>query len=148
VQTCCQLKALVVEEDETEGDYRAILNFGHTLGHAIESATEYKDFLHGEAVAIGMAFAVHLSHQRGLCSAATKERVCRLLKKAGLPAVIPKTLSRENLLLGLETDKKVAGGKVKFVGIEEIGRTRFEYLSAQEIIGYLRGGLQHAGSEH
>ncbi len=148
VQTCCQLKALVVEEDETEGDYRAILNFGHTLGHAIESATEYKDFLHGEAVAIGMAFAVHLSHQRGLCSAATKERVCRLLKKAGLPAVIPKTLSRENLLLGLETDKKVAGGKVKFVGIEEIGRTRFEYLSAQEIIGHLRRGLQHARSEH
>jgi len=148
VKTCCQLKALVVEEDETERDYRAILNFGHTLGHAIESATEYKDFLHGEAVAIGMAFAVHLSHQRGLCSAATKERVCRLLKKAGLPAVIPKTLSRENLLLGLETDKKVAGGKVKFVGIEEIGRTRFEYLSAQEIIRHLRGGLQHAGGGH
>ena len=146
VKTCCQLKALVVEEDETEGDYRAILNFGHTLGHAIESATEYKQFLHGEAVAMGMAFAVHVSHQRGLCNAATKERVCRLLKKAGLPVALPKTLTRESLLLGIETDKKVAGGKVKFVCIEDIGRTRFEHLSAPEIVGYLRGGLQqHAG---
>jgi 3-dehydroquinate synthase len=138
VKTCCQLKALVVEEDETEGDYRAILNFGHTLAHAIESATEYRQFLHGEAVAIGMVFAAHLSHQRRLCSAETKERVGRLLKKAGLPVNIPKTLTRESLLLGIETDKKVAGGKVKFVCIEDIGRTHFEYLSAQEIAGYLR----------
>src|SRR5215510_13354026 len=67
IRTCCQLKALVVEEDETEGDYRAILNFGHTLGHAIENATEYKRFLHGEAVAIGMVFAAQLSCKRGLC---------------------------------------------------------------------------------
>lgn len=141
VKTCCQLKALVVEEDETEGDYRAILNFGHTLGHAVESATEYRQFLHGEAVAMGMAFAAHLSHQRGLCRAETKDRVCRLLKKAGLPIVIPKALTQESLLLGIETDKKVAGGKVKFVCIEDIGRTRFEYLNVQEIMGYLKGGL-------
>jgi len=141
VKTCCQLKALVVEEDETEGDYRAILNFGHTLGHAIESATEYRQLLHGEAVAMGMAFAVHLSYQRGLCLAETKERVCRLLKKSGLPIGIPKALTRESLLLGIETDKKVAGGKVKFVCIEDIGRTRFEYLNAQEVVGYLKGGL-------
>ena len=148
VKTCCQLKALVVEEDETEGDYRAILNFGHTVGHAIESATEYKLFRHGEAVAMGMAFAVHLSHQRGLCSATTKERVARLLKRAGLPIVIPKTLTRDSLLLGIEADKKVAGGKVKFVCIEEIGRTRFDYLTASEILGYLRGGTQSSGGGH
>jgi 3-dehydroquinate synthase len=137
IKTCCQLKALVVEEDETEGDYRAILNFGHTLGHAIESATEYKRFLHGEAVAIGMSFAVRLSHKRGLSSAETSERVNRLLKKAGLPMEIPKTLKGEHLLLGIETDKKIAGGKVKFVCIEEVGKTRFEYLEAKEIVGYL-----------
>ncbi|MBI3795947.1 MAG: 3-dehydroquinate synthase [Deltaproteobacteria bacterium] len=148
VKTCCQLKALVVEEDETEGDYRAILNFGHTVGHAIERATEYKLFLHGEAVAMGMAFAMHLSQQRGLCSATTKERVCRLLKTAGLPVVIPQTLTRESLLLGIEADKKVAAGKVKFVCIEEIGRTRFEHLTAQEVMGYLRGGIRHAGGGH
>jgi 3-dehydroquinate synthase len=149
IKTSCQLKALVVEEDETEGDYRAILNFGHTLGHAIETATEYKRFLHGEAVALGMVFALHLSQQRGLCSAAVKERVTRLIKKAGLPVEIPKTLSRDSLLLGIETDKKATSGKVKFVCLEDIGKTRFEYLSAQEIVGYLRGGSQqHAGGGH
>lgn len=137
IRTCCQLKALVVEEDETEGDYRAILNFGHTLGHALESATEYKHFLHGEAVAIGMAFATHLSCARGLCPAETGERIYRLLRKAGLPVEIPHSLKPEHLLLGIEADKKVAGGKVKFVGIEEIGRTRFVSLDAREIVGYL-----------
>src|SRR5205814_6385473 len=88
VKTCCQLKALVVEEDETEGDYRAILNFGHTLGHALETATNYKQFLHGEAVAIGMAFAAHLSQRRNLCDAKVSDQICRLLKKTGLPVAI------------------------------------------------------------
>jgi len=137
IQTCCQLKALVVEEDETEGDYRAILNFGHTLGHALESVTEYKRFLHGEAVAIGMAFAAHLSNKRGLCSAQVKERVCRLVKKAGLPVVVPKELKDEHLLRGIAIDKKALGGKIKFVCIEELGKTRFDYLTVEEIGGYL-----------
>src|SRR4029077_12958458 len=71
VRTCCQLKALVVAEDETEGGYRAILNFGHTLGHAIESLTDYTTYLHGEAVAIGMIAAVRVSHRLGLCDEET-----------------------------------------------------------------------------
>jgi 3-dehydroquinate synthase len=137
IKTCCQLKALVVEEDETESDYRAILNFGHTLGHAIESATEYKQFLHGEAVAIGMAFASHLSHKRGWCSGMVEQRVRKLLKKAGLPVDIPKDLKGEYLLFGLATDKKMAGGKVKFVCLEDVGKTRFEYLETKEIRTYL-----------
>jgi 3-dehydroquinate synthase len=137
IKTCCQLKALVVEEDETEGDYRAILNFGHTLGHAIESATEYKRFLHGEAVAIGMVFAASLSHKRGFCGAEVSERVCRLIKKAGLPIQIPKDLKDIHLLRGMATDKKVAGGKIKFVCIEELGKTRFDHLTIEEIGGYL-----------
>jgi 3-dehydroquinate synthase len=138
ITTCCQLKALVVEEDETEGDYRAILNYGHTLGHAIESATNYKQFLHGEAVAIGMVFAAHLSHKRGLCDATVSERVSRLIKKAGLPVDLPKELKKsEYLLLSMAADKKAEGGKIKFVCIEEIGRTRFDYLSVEEIGGYL-----------
>lgn len=137
IKTCCQLKALVVEEDETESDYRAILNFGHTLGHAIESATEYKQYLHGEAVAIGMAFASHLSHKRGFCSVTVEQRVRKLLKKAGLPVEIPKDLKGEYLLFGLTTDKKIAGGKVKFVCLEDFGKTRFEYLDMKEIGTYL-----------
>jgi len=137
IKTCCQLKALVVEEDETESDYRAILNFGHTLGHAIESTTAYKQFLHGEAVAIGMAFATHLSYKRGLCSATVEQRVRKLLKKAGLPVDIPKDLKGEYLLFGLATDKKMAGGKVKFVCVEDFGKTCFEMLETKEISTYL-----------
>jgi 3-dehydroquinate synthase len=137
IKTCCQLKALVVEEDETEGDYRAILNFGHTLGHAIEAATEYKQYLHGEAVAIGMVFAAHLSAKRGLCPVATSKRVYQLLKKTGLPVEIPKDLRGDILLHGMATDKKMAGGKVKFVCITELGKTHFEQLSTKEIGEYL-----------
>jgi 3-dehydroquinate synthase len=137
IKTCCQLKALVVEEDETESDYRAILNFGHTLGHAIESMTGYKQFLHGEAVAIGMAFATHLSYKRGFCSATVEQRVRKLLKKAGLPVDIPKDLKGEYLLFGLATDKKMAGGKVKFVCVDDLGKTRFEHLETKEIGTYL-----------
>ncbi|NOT54909.1 MAG: 3-dehydroquinate synthase [Deltaproteobacteria bacterium] len=137
IKTCCQLKALVVEEDETESDYRAILNFGHTLGHALESVTAYKQFLHGEAVAIGMAFATHLSHKRGLCSATVEQRVRKLLKKAGLPVDIPKDLKGDYLLFGLATDKKMAGGKVKFVCVEDFGKTCFEMLETKEIGTYL-----------
>lgn len=138
VKTCCQLKALVVEEDETEGDYRAILNFGHTLGHAIENVTSYKRFLHGEAVAIGMVFAAHLSSKRGHCNAQLKERLCRLLKKAGLPVTVPKELKDEYLLRSMAIDKKTSGGKIKFVCIEELGKTRFDYLTIEEIGGYLQ----------
>ena len=137
IKICCQLKGLVVEEDETEGDYRAILNFGHTLGHAIETATNYKQFLHGEAVAIGMAFAAHLSQKRNFCDAKVSDQICRLLKKTGLPVVIPKDLKGEPLLRGMASDKKAAGGKIKFVCIEELGKTRFDYLTTEEIGSYL-----------
>lgn len=137
VTVCCRLKAMVVEEDETEGGYRAILNFGHTLGHAVESATEYREFLHGEAVAMGMVFAARLSQRRGLCSEATCERIGRLIKRVGLPVEVPPKVKGEHLAFVMETDKKTASGKVKFICIEEIGKTRFEYLSAKEIVGYL-----------
>jgi len=137
IKTCCQLKALVVEEDETESDYRAILNFGHTLGHAIESATNYQQYLHGEAVAIGMSFATQLSYRRGLCNATVNERVQRLITNAGLSIMVPKDLRKEHLLSGVATDKKITDGKVKFVCIEDLGKTRFESLSVEELSDYL-----------
>lgn len=137
IKTCCQLKALVVEEDETESDYRAILNFGHTLGHAIESVTDYKRYLHGEAVAMGMIFAAQLSYKRGLCSATVNERVRRLIENAGLPVIIPQDLQRGHLLSAVAVDKKIADGKVRFVCIEDLGKTRFEHLSAEEFGNYL-----------
>jgi 3-dehydroquinate synthase len=136
IKNCCQLKARVVEEDETEGDYRAVLNFGHTLGHAVENATRYTQYLHGEAVAIGMAFAARLSQRRGLCNDALRERLCRLLKDAKLPVTIPSGIKSDALIAGMATDKKIAAGKVKFVCVEELGKTRFENLTVREISTY------------
>lgn len=137
VRRCCQLKALVVAEDETEGDYRAILNFGHTLGHAIESLTEYTTFLHGEAVAIGMIAAVRVSHRLGFCDAETVARLTRLVERCGLPTEIPSDLRREALALAMRTDKKAVGGTIKFVCLEAIGRTKFERLTCEDIVRYV-----------
>jgi 3-dehydroquinate synthase len=141
VRQNCAIKAAVVGEDERESGYRAVLNFGHTLAHAIEMLTEYRGYLHGEAVAIGMAFAARLSHARGFCPADVRDRVLALLQRAGLPTELPKELVGRHLALAIEADKKVSGGKVKIVCIEDIGRVRFEYLSGDEVLG-------HAGGTH
>lgn len=137
VRRCAQLKAIVVSEDETEGDYRAILNFGHTLGHAIESLTEYTTFLHGEAVAIGMVAAARISRRIGLCDDETVERVTRLVERCGLPVEIPGDLRREALALAMRTDKKALGGTIKFVCLEAIGTTKFERLTCEDIVRYV-----------
>jgi 3-dehydroquinate synthase len=137
VRTCCQLKALVVAEDETEGGYRAILNFGHTVGHAIESLTDYKTFLHGEAVAIGMVAAAKVSYRRGLCDESVVRRITRLVDRSGLPTDIPSDLRGEPLALAMRTDKKAASGSIKFVCLESIGKTTFERLTCEDIVRYL-----------
>jgi 3-dehydroquinate synthase len=137
VRRCCQLKALVVAEDETEGGYRAILNFGHTVGHAIESLTDYTTYLHGEAVAIGMVAAVRLSHRIGCCDESTVRRLTHLIESCGLPAEIPADLNREALALAMRTDKKAQSGTIKFVCLEGIGTTRFERLTCEEIVRYV-----------
>lgn len=134
VRRCCELKAMVVCRDERESDYRSILNFGHTLGHALESVTQYARYLHGEAIAIGMAFAARLSAARGYCAPETMQRLIGLLERCGLPVVIPAELVSANLAVAIESDKKVANAKVKFVCLEELGRARFEYVTASEIL--------------
>jgi 3-dehydroquinate synthase len=129
----CAIKARVVERDEREDDYRAVLNFGHTVGHALEAATNYKSFLHGEAVAIGMSKAATISHQQGFCDAVTSERIEKLLVSAGLPTQIPAELSARSLLQGMELDKKSSGGKIKFVMCAGIGKTRFYSLTPEQV---------------
>lgn len=138
VRRCCELKAAVVERDEREADHRAVLNFGHTLAHAIEALTDYKRFLHGEAVAIGMAFAAKLSRARGFCDDAAVRRIVALLTRAGLPVDVPQDVAGPALVLAIETDKKVAGGKVRFVCIDAIGSSRFELLAADAIAAQAR----------
>ena len=133
----CAIKARVVEADEREENLRAVLNFGHTIGHALEAATGYKQFLHGEAVGIGMVKAAALSVQQGFCDQQSFERVIKLVKKAGLPGEFPSGVSMQNLIQNMEVDKKAAEGKIKFVVCCGIGKTRFHWLTPGEILNAL-----------
>jgi 3-dehydroquinate synthase len=138
VAACARQKAAIVVTDEREerGE-RAVLNFGHTVGHALEAATGYRRFLHGEAVAIGMVAAARISARLGRCGAEIAERLARLLMSAGLPTEIPGDVSRDALLAAVQGDKKSRGGRIRFVCIEAIGRTGFVELSGQEIVSCL-----------
>jgi 3-dehydroquinate synthase len=137
IVTSCSIKARVVEADEREEDQRAVLNFGHTLGHALEAATDYRQLLHGEAVAIGMVKAAMLSVQHGFCDQQTFERILKLVKKTGLPNEIPSGISMVNVIQSMELDKKAADGKIKFVMSQGIGKTRFHWLSPGEVLAAL-----------
>ena len=138
VAACARHKAAVVADDEREErGGRAVLNFGHTIGHAIEALTEYRELLHGEAVAIGMVAAARVSRALGRCRPDTVERLQRLLKRAGLPTDIPSGLTPAALALAMRTDKKSADRRIRFVCLEDIGRTSFVELSGQEIVNYL-----------
>jgi len=137
IAASCAIKARVVEQDEREDDYRAVLNFGHTLGHALEAATGYKQFLHGEAVGVGIAKATAISVRQGFCDRQSLDRIHRLIERAGLPADLPKSITAESLIQALEVDKKSARGKIKFVMCAGIGKTRFHSLTAAEVLASL-----------
>jgi 3-dehydroquinate synthase len=121
IERSCDIKANVVGRDERENNLRAILNFGHTFGHAIESATNYDTYLHGEAVGLGMLMATHLSHRLGWIDGAAEERIRDILARAGLPTDPPRIgVTRAAELM--QMDKKVLTGTVRLVLLEEIGR--------------------------
>jgi 3-dehydroquinate synthase len=131
VWRCCELKAAIVAADERESGVRSLLNFGHTFGHAIEAATGYGAWLHGEAIAAGMVMAAALSEDLGLIGAADVARVRRLIQRAGLPTAGPGIEAGELITL-MTADKKAAQGKPRFVVLEGVGRAA------------LRGGIDHA----
>lgn len=110
-----QAKAEVVSKDEKESGLRAILNYGHTIGHAVESLTNYKVINHGEGVAIGMAASSRLAVELGMWDAECDRRQSALIEKAGLPAKLPAGVDVEEILNTLQLDKKVQDGKVRFV---------------------------------
>jgi shikimate kinase / 3-dehydroquinate synthase len=116
----CEIKADVVRQDEREGGLRAILNFGHTFGHAIEAGLGYGHWLHGEAVGCGMVMAADLSHRMGLVDAATVARVRALVAAAGLPVKAP-DLGTQRWLELMEVDKKNEGGAIKFILLKPLG---------------------------
>jgi 3-dehydroquinate synthase len=121
VRRSCEIKAWVVGQDEREGGLRAILNFGHTFGHAIEAGLGYGQWLHGEAVACGMVMAADLSARLGLVPADYAIRLKQLIQRAGLPVRGP-ALGADRYLELMRVDKKAQGGEIRFVLIDAPGR--------------------------
>jgi 3-dehydroquinate synthase len=122
IATCCRFKAVVVERDERETGERALLNFGHTFGHAIEAEAGYGTLLHGEAVAIGMLLAARLSVRLGMAGEADTQRLRALLEASGLPTSLPSGLQAEALLARMRLDKKNRAGTLRLILWRGIGR--------------------------
>jgi 3-dehydroquinate synthase len=129
----CAIKAGVVSRDEREAGERMLLNFGHTLGHAIEALSRYRGILHGEAVAMGMAFAARRSEALGIAEPGTALRLVALLARAGLPTE-PPPFPRRAYLAALAADKKKQDERVRFVALRSIGRAETVPLRPEEIL--------------
>jgi 3-dehydroquinate synthase len=126
VARCCEIKADVVGQDETESGLRAILNFGHTIGHALEAISGYGKYLHGEAISIGQVAAAKLSSRHLGLSASDATRITALFRRAGLPVSVKLNPSQlKKLCAAMMLDKKVSGGEIKFVLAERIGKVQF-----------------------
>lgn len=117
----CQIKADVVRQDETEQGLRAILNFGHTVGHALEAVTGYRRYRHGEAISIGMVSAALIGEEVGETPPSVTEEIQEVLTLAGLPTVFPPDVSIEEIWQAMLRDKKTTAGKVHFVLARRIG---------------------------
>jgi len=122
IEISCRNKAEIVAKDEYESGLRALLNLGHTFGHAIETALNYRDWLHGEAVATGMSMAAFLSTKTTGLNNTEAERIDALLKKAGLPVTMPDTIQHKQLRECMSVDKKTRSGKLNLVLLERIGK--------------------------
>jgi 3-dehydroquinate synthase len=146
IHRSCQMKAEIVRRDEHERGDRALLNLGHTFGHAVESATEYKQWLHGEAIGGGLLMAAAMSRECGLMQADEVERVRKLLERAGLPVHFD-TVSPESALEHMRIDKKVQSGRIRLILLRKIGESFItaDYPQAaldrtlQEFFGPARG---------
>ncbi|MGI9860047.1 3-dehydroquinate synthase [Moorella naiadis] len=141
---CCALKAKVVAGDEREKGLRAILNFGHTVGHAVEAVTGFNTYRHGEAVAMGMVAAARMAVQRGMFSAAETGRLVRLLERAGLPVTMP-ALDPAAFRAALGHDKKIAWGQLRMILPERLGRVQITPIAVEEIMAVL--GLGNPGAK-
>jgi 3-dehydroquinate synthase len=138
IHRSCELKADVVRRDERETGDRALLNLGHTFGHAIETGTGYTEWLHGEAVAAGMLIAADMSSRLGLLPLADVQRLRDLLRRIGLPVEAPK-LGAARALDYMSVDKKVKSGRIRLVLLERLGSARFTADYADETLhGTLR----------
>jgi len=139
IGTSCQEKAAIVAEDEKEAGIRAILNLGHTFGHAIEAAMGYGNWLHGEAVATGIVMAAELSCQENLIGPDDVKRVRSIIQRAGLPTTPPKEMDVDTFISLMSRDKKAEQGKINFILLEALGKAR---VSGQVSHGALVASLE------
>lgn len=137
IERSCSIKADIVNRDEKESGLRSVLNFGHSLGHAIETLFNYENIKHGEAIAIGMVFASELSVHLGLCGKEDAVRIKKLIINSCLPADIP-DFTPEQYINAMKLDKKVADKQIKFVLIKEIGTYEFKKLDFELILNFLK----------
>ncbi|NQV71071.1 MAG: 3-dehydroquinate synthase [Pseudohongiella sp.] len=127
IKTCCEIKAAIVAEDEKEAGIRALLNLGHTFGHAIETASGYGNWLHGETVAMGIVMAADLSWRLGWIDQSTVQHIRAVLEKSyGLPVIPPENISVEQYLDLMLSDKKAEMGNIRFVLLRAIGEAVVE----------------------
>lgn len=140
VAACCCIKASVVERDEREGGLRAVLNYGHTIGHAVETLTEYRLFKHGEAVAIGMAQIAALSRHRGLADAEETRRILALMEEFGFPLELP-LFTLDEYVAAIGHDKKKSDDGVSFIFNRGIGDYSIEKVKdLHALLGSLLSG--------
>ncbi len=141
VARCCEIKAEVVRQDETENGLRAILNFGHTVGHALEAVSHYGKYLHGEAISIGQVAAARLSCQLTGLPEQEAQQITNLFQQAGLPTKLRiHSARRAQLLSAMRLDKKVSGGEIKFVLATKIGQVEFGHKVPVELLEAVLGG--------
>lgn len=126
VSSACRLKAQVVSIDERDQSERMILNFGHTVAHAVEKFYDYEKYLHGEAVAMGMLVALRLSLELGYANTKLLDRLVEMLTKASLPTSLPNEITIEAILANIRQDKKHSGNKTRWILIESLGQARIQ----------------------
>lgn len=140
IARCCEIKAEVVGLDEREGGLRGILNFGHTAAHAIENVAGYGEFLHGEAVAIGMVYAAHLSVALKGLSAEESARIEKMLARLSLPLGVA-GMEWKDIRAAMAVDKKTVGGLPKFVLADRIGHVEFGYEVPEKLLEEVWHGI-------
>jgi 3-dehydroquinate synthase len=137
IKTCCSIKADITSQDERESGLRAILNFGHTIGHAIETLTGYRQYCHGEAVSIGMATAAKLSAAWGYCTTEDSQKIIVLLETAGLPVTLPAHPAAQ-YLEAIYKDKKKLQGNIRMVLLKSIGDVFLHEVSSDKLLSSLK----------
>jgi 3-dehydroquinate synthase len=134
IKRSCEIKADVVSKDERESGLRAILNYGHTIGHAIETVTGYTRFIHGEAVAIGLYLEARLSQLLNFIDKDQVSRIKALIDSYGLPSGMPADVDAKKILASMQLDKKTIAGELKFILPEKIGSVRIQKGVTQDSI--------------